>query len=57
MVASTPDTGETCTEEGTLTFDLASEAVVTGGDYSSEEKTEMCPEDFDELNINLYHLE
>ena len=52
MIASTPETDHTCTEDGELTIDMASEAVVTGGDYTSEEKTEMCVEDIDELTIH-----
>ena len=43
MVAITPETGDTCTEEGELTVDEASEAQLTGGDYTNTQKTEMCP--------------
>ena len=58
MVATTPETGETCTEKGTVEIDLASEATLTGGDYTSEEGTnrQMCEESSDDLNINLNKL-
>ena len=57
MVAETPETGETCTEKGEVTIDLASEAKLTGGDYTSEDdKTEMCEQNSDDLNINLNKL-
>ena len=58
MVAETPETGETCTESGTVTVDLASEATLSGGDYTSEDdKTEMCAEVSSDLNINLKKLD
>ena len=58
MVAETPETGETCTENGTVEIDLASEAILTGGDYTSEsgEHREMCEQNSDDLNINLTKL-
>ena len=58
MVATTPETGETCTEKGTVEIDLASEATLTGGDFTSEEgdNRQMCEENSDDLNINLNKL-
>ena len=56
MVAGSEDGTETCTEEGEVTYDLASEAELTGGDYTSVEKTERCvrEEDLaDAVNIVL----
>ena len=56
MVAETPETGETCTEDGTVEIDLASEATLIGGDYTSEDRTELCEQNSDDLNINLKKL-
>ena len=42
LIAITPETGETCTEKGELTVNEASEAQLTGGDYTNAEKTELC---------------
>ena len=57
MVAETPETGETCTEKGTVEIDLASEAILTGGDYTAESgQREMCEQNSDDLNINLTKL-
>ena len=57
MVAETPETGDTCTESGTVTIDLASEATLTGGDYLSLNKTEMCENISSDMNINLKKLD
>ena len=57
MVAETPETGETCEENGTVEIDLASEAILTGGDYTAESgHREMCQQNSDDLNINLKKL-
>jgi hypothetical protein len=56
MIAETPETGDKCTEKGEVTIDLASEATLTGGDYTSKDKTEMCEQNSDDLNINLNKL-
>ena len=45
----------TCTESGTVTVDLATEAELTGGDYTSLEKTERCEREEDQGDdINIY---
>merc|ERR1719367_2315786 len=53
MVASSEGGTVICTETGVLTYDLASEAELTGGDYTSIEKTEICEESADNMNIEL----
>ena len=55
-MAETPETGEMCTETGTVEIDLASEATLIGGDYTSEDKTALCEQNSDDLNINLKKL-
>ena len=55
-MAGSEDGTETCTEEGELIYDLASEAELTGGDYTSTEKTERCEREedqSDDVNIIL----
>ena len=42
MTASTPETGETCTENGILTVNQAFEAQISGGDYKDEKMTKLC---------------
>ena len=56
IVAETPETGEKCTETGTVEIDLASEATLIGGDYTSEDRTALCEQNSDDLNINLKKL-
>ena len=61
MVAETPETGETCIEKGEVEIDLASEATLNGGDYTSKDdgtgmEREMCEQNSDDLNINLTKL-
>ena len=56
MIAGSEDGTETCTETGEVTYDLASEAELTGGDYTSVEKTERCEREedqSDDVNIIL----
>ena len=55
-MAETPETREMCTETGTVEIDLASEAILIGGDYTSEDKTTLCEQNSDDLNINLKKL-
>ena len=55
MVASSEGGTETCTETGKVTYDVASEAELTGGDYTSSEKTERCENHEDQADdINIY---
>ena len=39
-----------------MEIDLASEATLIGGDYTSEDRTELCEQNSDDLNINLKKL-
>ena len=55
-MASSESGTETCTETGSLTIDLSTEAELTGGDYTSLEKTERCEREedqSDDINIHL----
>ena len=57
MVAETPETGGICSENGTVIIDLASEAILTGGDYTAASgHRELCEQDSDDLDINLTKL-
>ena len=55
MVASSEGGTETCTETGKVTYDVASEAELTGGDYTNLEKTERCTREEDKADaIEIY---
>ena len=56
MVSTSSNKTETCKPEtGTVTVDLATEAELTGGDYTNLEKTERCTREEDKADaIEIY---